>query len=175
MKFSIYRIPIILALIFVSIGCDQSSKYVVRDRISEHDRIEVLGEYLILTKAENPGAFLGLGSEMPHWARLLLLTVLPSIVLLIALWMALTQTDLPKMALIGLALVAGGGLGNVFDRIYYGTVTDFMHIDLGFVQTGIFNAADVCITTGISMILVSQFMGNGKKEEDKPPETPAVG
>lgn len=173
MKASRYRIPIILTLILMSIGCDQSSKYVVRDRIDDHDRIEVIGDYLILTKEENPGAFLGLGSELPEWARIVLLTILPSLVLIFAMWMALTRNDLPRLALLGLALVAGGGLGNVFDRIYYGTVTDFMHIDFGFMRTGIFNAADVCITTGISMILVSQFMELRKKPPTEN-ETPAV-
>ena len=178
MKSSPYRIPLIIVLILMSIGCDQSSKYVVRERVNDHERIEVLGDYLILTKEENPGAFLGLGSELPQWARLLLLTILPSLVLIFAMWMALTRTDLPRLALFGLALVAGGGLGNVFDRIYYGTVTDFLHIDLGFVRTGIFNAADMCITTGISLILVSQFIGmkkDKKEEEGGETETPAVG
>jgi signal peptidase II len=46
---------------------------------------------------------------------------------------------------------------NIYDRIQYGSVTDFLHINLGVFQTGIFNMADVSITTGTCMILVDLF------------------
>ena len=50
---------------------------------------------------------------------------------------------------IGLCSVAGGGIGNIFDRVMYGSVTDFLYVRVGIFQTGIFNFADVSITAGV--------------------------
>jgi len=54
----------------------------------------------------------------------------------------------------------GGGIGNVYDRIIYGSVTDFLHIDLGLFETGIFNMADVSITTGALILLANTLYKN---------------
>ena len=58
----------------------------------------------------------------------------------------------------------GGGIGNIYDRILHGSVTDFLYIDLGGVfHTGVFNVADLCITVGISIILIQSWF---KKEPE---------
>jgi signal peptidase II len=59
--------------------------------------------------------------------------------------------------LTGFCFVIGGGIGNVFDRIVYGSVTDFLHINFGFFQTGIFNLADLSIMTGVFIILLQSL------------------
>ena len=51
----------------------------------------------------------------------------------------------------------GGGLGNIFDRALYGSVTDFLHIDFGLFQTGIFNMADVSVMVGVFTILLYSY------------------
>jgi signal peptidase II len=60
--------------------------------------------------------------------------------------------------LIGLCFVIGGGVGNLFDRILYGSVTDFLYVKFGIFQTGIFNMADVSIMAGLFIILLQVFM-----------------
>ena len=64
---------------------------------------------------------------------------------------------------LGLAFIIGGGIGNIFDRIVYGSVTDFFHMDFVIFRTGIFNMADVSVMVGTSLLLVSTF---GKKKKD---------
>ena len=59
--------------------------------------------------------------------------------------------------LVGMCFAIGGGIGNLFDRIHYGSVTDFLHIKWGMFQTGIFNLADVSIITGMIIILIQFF------------------
>jgi signal peptidase II len=56
--------------------------------------------------------------------------------------------------IIGISFIIGGGIGNIFDRIVHGSVTDFLHIDMGIFKTGIFNLADVSIMFGTACILV---------------------
>ncbi|MCY1383789.1 Lipoprotein signal peptidase [compost metagenome] len=57
----------------------------------------------------------------------------------------------------GICCLIGGGIGNVYDRIVYGSVTDFMHIDFVLFKTGIFNIADISIMTGVSIMFVHTF------------------
>ena len=62
-----------------------------------------------------------------------------------------------KSMLVGISFVLGGGIGNMYDRIIHGSVTDFLHIDFVIFQTGIFNMADVSIMTGMFLILIRPF------------------
>ena len=50
--------------------------------------------------------------------------------------------------------MVGGGIGNIYDRLIHGSVTDFLHLDFGLFQTEIFNMADVSIMVGMLTILV---------------------
>jgi len=74
--------------------------------------------------------------------------------------MLFTRRNVRTRLLIGLCFVVGGGIGNVFDRIVHGSVTDFLHLDFGWVQTGIFNMADVSILIGFIILLLG--VGNQK-------------
>ena len=148
------RLLIILSLVMTNVGCDQLSKSVVREKIAYHETIELIGDNLILMKVENTGAFLGFGSTLHPLLKNLLLLTLPAIVLIMMLGIVVLNAQLPKEVIFGLTCIIGGGVGNVFDRITYGSVTDFMHLDFGIIRTGIFNMADVSILMGTICIFV---------------------
>lgn len=149
----IKRIAIIV-LVLLNIGCDQLSKSVVRKNIDARETIELVGKKFILTKVENDGAMLGLGSELSPILKIIFLQVLPVIVLFILLFRILHRSDMNKWLVFAFACVIGGGIGNLIDRIAYGEVTDFFHINLGgYFKTGIFNMADVSVTMGVFVIL----------------------
>ena len=153
---SILRYVAILLLISINIGCDQVSKSIVRDRLEYHENIQVAGNHIMLTKVENSGAFLSLGDSFSPLVKSLLLTALPSITLLLLLFWLLANNP-GKWALLGLSCIVGGGIGNIFDRIVHGSVTDFMFIQYGFFRTGIFNGADVSITIGVCLMVMQQL------------------
>ena len=148
---------LIFGLILMNIGCDQVSKSVARTHIDATERISVIGEYVILLKAENKGAFLGFLSSMENpILKVILLIILPIAVLLLILRMIIINKDLDKYMIIGLCCIVGGGIGNLYDRILYQSVTDFMHIDLGGIfKTGIFNMADVSVMLGSALLIIS--------------------
>jgi len=150
----ILRLLVILSLVMTNVGCDQLSKSVVREKIAYHETIELIGDNLILMKVENTGAFLGLGSTLHPLLKNLLLLTLPAIVLIMMLGIVVLNAQLPKEVMFGLSCIIGGGVGNVFDRITYGSVTDFMHLDFGIIRTGIFNMADVSILMGTICIFI---------------------
>ena len=152
-KHAIFSRFYILALVLLNIGCDQISKEVVRTNVSRQDYIPLIENHFILTNVENTGAMLGFGQNFPPFLKVILLQGLPLLVLLLLLYRTLTKTNLNPWMVIGFAFVIGGGIGNLIDRIFYGSVTDFFQIRLGIFRTGIFNMADVAVTLGVILIL----------------------
>lgn len=147
----------ILAVVILNISCDQISKDLVRKNVHPSDYIEVLEHHLILTNVENTGAMLGIGDQLSPALKIIILQLLPLIVLLALLIRLLQKTGMDYRLVIAFAFVIGGGIGNLWDRVMYGSVTDFFQIKLGVLKTGIFNMADVSITSGMLFILFLIF------------------
>lgn len=150
----------IILLVLLNIGCDQISKDVVRKNVAPRDYIQLLNDNFILTNVENTGAMLGFGQGFPPILKIILFQVLPIIVLLILLFRILQKSNLNNGPIVAFAFVIGGGIGNLIDRIAYGSVTDFFMIKLGVLKTGIFNMADVSVTTGVLLLLFLSLQNN---------------
>jgi len=156
---------LVLALIIVNIIADQITKFWVRAHVEPGSVSDIIGSYFTLHNVENPGAFLGMGSDMNPTLKIIFLLILPVVVLLIALRYLLTQKNLDQWTVVGLSFVIGGGIGNIYDRIIYKQVTDFWHIDFGSgIQTGIFNVADVSVMIGMGCILMSAIVNRKQKD-----------
>ncbi len=154
-KHTSLRFVILLLLILGNAGCDQISKRLVRDKVDAYAQIEVVRDRLMLTNVENTGAFLSLGAEWSGTWKNLFLAIIPAIVLSYMLFLVLFSRNLSTALSVGLAFITGGGIGNIYDRIRYGSVTDFLHLDFHFFETGIFNLADLSITFGTVIVLLS--------------------
>tara|TARA_B110000003_G_scaffold274156_1_gene313428 strand:+ start:1471 stop:1956 length:486 start_codon:yes stop_codon:yes gene_type:complete len=153
-----FRYILISTIVSLSIAFDQFSKVWVRNNFENYSEKNLIGEFFTLIKVENTGAFLGMGSELSEIPRILLLIVLPVVVLISITVYTYIEKTLDKISIIGFSLIIGGGIANIFDRIVYGSVTDFLYINLGGVfKTGIFNIADLSVTTGMILILISSF------------------
>ncbi len=152
---------LITTIVFLSIALDQISKIWVRNNFESYIENSIIGNIFTLIKVENTGAFLGMGSELSETLRILLLIVLPIIVLISITIYTYIDKTLDKISIIGFSLIIGGGIGNIFDRIVYGSVTDFLYLDFGgMFKTGIFNIADLSVTTGMILILIYSFKKN---------------
>ena len=148
----------ITILIAVSILLDQLSKFLIRQNVDQYSEIKLIGDYFILTNVENSGAFLGMGSDFSPFIKTVFLLILPIIVLICIMIYVYRDKQIDKISLIGFCLIIGGGIANIYDRILYGSVTDFLFIDLGGIfKTGIFNIADLSVTTGMILILLMGF------------------
>ena len=159
---------LITSIVFLSIALDQISKIWVRNNFESYIENSIICDLFILIKVENTGAFLGMGSELPESLRILLLIVLPIIVLIFITIYTYIDKELDKISIIGFSLIIGGGIGNIFDRIVYGSVTDFFYLDFGSIfKTGIFNIADMFVTTGMILILYPIVKEQIKKYRNK--------
>src|SRR5688572_465664 len=158
MHFSgLFRSFIIFLVLISNISCDQLSKNYVRSTVDESETISLLNNYVTVMKVENTGAFLSLGNTLPNTIRLALLVFIPVLVLGFGVFFIFRKKDITPMTSLGICCVLGGGIGNIFDRIMYGSVTDFLHIDFGLFQTGVFNLADVSIMAGVFIVLVASY------------------
>ncbi len=153
----ILRTLTIIAVLCCNIGCDQASKKIVRQTVEYNEQISLINHFLTLTKVENTGAFLSVGHSLPRVVRIVLLNLLPLLVLGFAFIYLLTKKNLPNRIMMGLCFIIGGGVGNIYDRIVYGSVTDFLHMDFSLFQTGVFNMADVSIMIGTFLFLLDVF------------------
>ena len=152
---SAIRIAFILSLVLVNVGCDQISKNIARTHIQDRQFFSYINDTFILTITENTGAMLSLGDSLSPIFKVALLQIFPIIALLFMLRMTITNKGLSNEMITGLCFVIGGGLGNIYDRIVYGSVTDFMIIDFGIVHTAVFNMADVSVMFGALLIFFS--------------------
>jgi signal peptidase II len=153
----------IISLVILNIILDQLSKFWIRGNVAPYSDINIIADYFIITNVENSGAFLGLGSDFSPVIKSILLLALPVGVLVTVLVYVFKDTSIDKLSLIGYSSIIGGGIGNIYDRFLYGSVTDFLFIDLGGVfKTGIFNIADLSVTTGMILIVWASFKTKNK-------------
>ena len=156
MRKSLVRIFLIAGILAATVACDQTTKHMARSSLRNTGVVNVLGDFFILTYAENPGAFLSLGSKWNPLLRSVVFGVFPLIVVAgVALYTI--RTKRMSLLLTGvLSLMLGGGIGNLIDRLTRGGyVTDFMNMGIGRVRTGIFNFADVFLMAGMFVFLLA--------------------
>lgn len=149
------------ALIFVcvlvgSVGCDQATKEIAENTLDPASTIWLVADTVRLQLAFNSGGFMSMGEGLPAAARSILFVTLVPLALLGICVMSLRAGLFTGVSLLGLGLIAGGGLGNWLDRMVNGGyVTDFISLHLGPLRTGVFNVADVAIVAGVCLLLLS--------------------
>lgn len=152
------RLLLLVAITLGAVGCDQATKLAARAHLPRHDVISLLGDTLRLQYIENPGAFLGLGGTLPADVRHALLVVGVGIAVAALVVFALLRVARPATVLhvTALALVCGGGIGNLIDRVWRdGRVIDFLNVGVGPLRSGIFNVADVALLAGAGLLLLA--------------------
>lgn len=136
-----------LLMIAAAVAMDQWTKYLAVTHLQPIDTLPILENILHLTYLENRGAAFGMLANH-RWIFMILSTV--SILLL--LWWLLKEKPKSKWITVAGAMIVGGGIGNMIDRVAYGYVVDF--IDVRAIDFYVFNAADSFVCVGCGMILV---------------------
>lgn len=155
-----YRLVLVLLILITCAGCDQATKSIARESLASSSPISLLNDSIRVEYSENSGAFLGLGASLPGEIRLLFAVIFVSVALALTLVFTISPHGFGLMQLVGLSLVAAGGLGNLLDRLFnHGAVVDFIRLGIGPLRTGIFNLADVAILGGVSIFLLSRVKG----------------
>lgn len=155
MRPGLSRTALLLAAALLTIACDRGTKHLAATRLAGTPSRSYLGGTVHVLYAENPGAFLSLGAGAPEWVRRDALAAFIGLSLL-AIGVLAWRQRAQGLAGVGLGLVWAGGLSNLFDRVRVGHVVDFVMLSAGPLRTGVFNVADVAITTGVLMVLFAR-------------------
>jgi signal peptidase II len=137
------------------IAFDQATKFLVTRFLELYERVEVL-PVLDFTLLQNTGAAFSILADASGWQRgfFVVLGIVVSIALIVWLW-RLPRGE--KFLPLALALIVGGALGNVIDRIAHGYVIDFIHAHWGGSYFPAFNIADSAITIGAALMILDAF------------------
>jgi signal peptidase II len=140
--------PLLLVLVLADCG----SKRVVEETLEPHTPHQVVGDVVRFTLGYNPGAAFGINVGP---ASRVVFTVL-ALVALVALGLMYRATPADRrVEIMGLALISGGAIGNLIDRIRAGQVTDFIDVGIGATRFWTFNIADAGITVGAILLAFS--------------------
>jgi signal peptidase II len=150
------RVAMVILVIAAAFASDLTAKYFARAYLRGAGTVRVAGHLLLMTYAENDGAFLGLGHAWPRPLKLVVFSGLSAIVVAAAgMWAAL-NARLEDLQVFALSVITGGGLGNLVDRLTHdGRVTDFLNVGVGTLRSGVFNLADVYLLAGMILLLMT--------------------
>lgn len=149
-----------LLIVFVTLGLDQWTKWAIVKSIKLNETVEMINHFFYLTYVQNTGA----GFSMFAQAGMAFFAALTLIALVAMVYMFFKTND--SRYQICLSLVFSGAIGNFIDRMSLGYVRDFFSFYIFGYPFPVFNVADICITVGIALILISMFIDD-KKEQAK--------
>ena len=136
---------------------DQATKAVVRATLPLHDSVELVPGFLNFTHVRNTGAAFGLlnGIDFPFKTAVMTMIALTA---LVAIGVYAVKSAIPQpTARLGLALVMGGAVGNLIDRVTVGHVVDFVDVYWHGWHFWAFNVADAGITIGASLLILDMI------------------
>jgi signal peptidase II len=144
---------------------DRWSKHVVAKRIALYTHIQVIPGFFRLTHTENTGAAFSLFADSPApWKTALLIafSVIALAVVSVLLW---KNHHTHVVTGIALALIMGGAIGNLWDRLVRGRVVDFLLFYVKRYQWPVFNLADSAIVIGACLLVLEILFGQGKEAD----------
>ncbi|HWB85152.1 MAG TPA: signal peptidase II [Bryobacteraceae bacterium] len=138
----------------VVFALDRLSKWIVQSQVTFWDTHNVIPGFFDIVHSENRGVAFGiLNDSHSEWSAVALVVLALAAVAVVSgiLW---HPQKLERCSLWGFALILGGAAGNVFDRIFFGRVTDFLELYVGNYHWPTFNLADTAIVIGSGLLLV---------------------
>lgn len=139
----------------LAVVLDQISKLAVVARLAPYQDVIPLTGFFNLVHVHNTGAAFSLFADQPGWQRFFFLGI--ALIASVVIFVLLKKTHGRPLYAAALALILGGALGNVIDRIAYGYVIDFLDVYLGTWHWPAFNVADAAITLGAAGLIFDSF------------------
>jgi signal peptidase II len=147
----------------VIVIADQLTKWAIIEWVPLYDKIP-LNAFINLTHQKNSGAAFSFLANAGGWQRWFLAVLASAVSIVIAVWLWRIRNEEYNILTAGLALVLGGAIGNLIDRILLGHVTDFIQVLFGSWAFPSFNVADAGISVGAALLIVDALFFSGRQE-----------
>ena len=148
-----------LVLSALVIVLDQLTKWVAASELQLYQQVPIIDDLFSFTLAYNTGAAFSFLADASGWQRWLFAVIAVVVSIVLCVWLARLDRS-KKLEAIALALILGGAIGNLYDRVIHGKVTDFILVH--WQQSWFFpafNIADSAITVGAALLLFDMFFG----------------
>ncbi len=147
----------------VVVVADQVTKWAIIEWVPLYDKVP-LNDFINLTHQKNAGAAFSFLANAGGWQRWFFVALATGVSAVIAVWLWRIRNDGQTVLAAGLALVLGGAVGNLIDRILLGHVTDFIQVLFGSWAFPSFNVADAGISVGAAFLIIDALFFSGRED-----------
>ncbi len=153
----------LMVVAIVVVLVDQLTKWAIVEWIPLYDRVP-LNSFINLTHQKNAGAAFSFLADAGGWQRWFFVALATGVSAVITVWIWRIRNNGQIVLSSGLALVLGGAVGNLIDRILLGHVTDFIQVWFGSWAFPSFNIADAGISVGAALLIIDALFFSGREE-----------
>lgn len=151
-------------------AADRLTKWIIESQVSSFDSYKVIPGFFDIVRSQNRGVAFGLFNDSTSEWRTTLLVVASMAAVGLVSFMLWNAQRLDRLSLYGLVLILGGASGNVFDRIVFGQVTDFLDFYIGSYHWYTFNLGDSAIVIGSGLLVLHLLREKEPSPEGKASE-----
>lgn len=137
--------------------CDRVAKWLVQERLRLGEVLTVVEGFFDLTHVRNTGVAFGMFSGAATWVRVALLSGIAAAAAVMVVIYSIRSSARQRGLQVGLALILGGALGNLFDRLSNGYVVDFLDFYIWTYTWPTFNVADTAISVGVGLLILEMI------------------
>jgi signal peptidase II len=161
------------AIALIIVVADQFTKWLVDTRLALHESINVIPGLFRLTHVQNEGAAFGIFSDHPSEWKLGMLIFFSLFALVVVSTLLWRNSHSINSTGIALSLILGGAIGNLWDRMVAGHVTDFLDLHFRGYHWPAFNIADSAIVVGALMLMAEIVFSKSDAKESSTVQTPS--
>jgi signal peptidase II len=151
-----------MAVAAVIVVADQATKWAIIEWVSLYEKVP-LNSFINLTHQRNTGAAFSFLADAGGWQRWFFIGLATVVSAIIVIWLWRIRRERQAVLAAGLALVLGGAIGNLIDRISLGYVTDFIQVWFGDWAFPSFNVADAGISVGAAFLIIDALFFSGRQ------------
>lgn len=147
------RLPYLL-LVAGTLVLDRWTKLLIQSRFNLNESVTVIDGFFNITYVRNTGVAFGIFSSISSPAKSILLSIFTAIAAVVVIVYSLRSPVRNRLLQVALGFILGGALGNLYDRLAYGYVVDFLEFYAGSYHWPSFNVADSAISTGVVLLAI---------------------
>jgi signal peptidase II len=155
-----------MTISFLVVAFDQLTKWAILKWVPLYDKIPV-NSFINITHQRNTGAAFSFLADADGWQRWFFIVLATAVSGFIITWLWRIRETGPLVLAMGLALVLGGAIGNVVDRIILGSVVDFIQVLIAGWPFPSFNVADSAITVGAAFLIIDALFFSGRDQKSQ--------